>query len=390
VADNGVDAGRRHTAVADLLNLALHLVHVGTGAANVADVALKTRHGDDLLDFFEDGRLGAARDKFPLVGRDRTKTAATETPTVGIDGELDHLKGRDVAALFVAGMRQARVRQVEGVIQFSVRHRRVGRVDDEAAVADVLQDAARADLVGLLLHDLEVGGVGALVFQAGLMAGDRHVLPALDRRQLGLLRVEEGRLGDVAQGLETRALAQEAQHLTQRLFAHAIDQHVGLGVRKDGREQLVGPIIVMGHAPQRGLDATDQHRHVRIKLLQDLGIDRDRIVWPESAFAAGCIGIRGALAFVGGVVVDHAVHAAARHAEEVLGCPEFLEVAQVVLPVGLGDDGHLKTLTLNDPPDDRRAKCRMIDIGIPGNDHDVELFPATRKYLVFGQGQPVG
>ena len=45
-------------------------------------------------------------------------------------------------------------------------------------------------------------------------------------------------------------------------------------------------------------------------------------------------------------MVHHAVHASAADGEEQPWSPKFLEVAEVVLPVGLGHNGHAEALVL--------------------------------------------
>lgn len=57
--------------------------------------------------------------------------------------------------------------------------------------------------------------------------------------------------------------------------------------------------------------------------------------------------------------------------------PELGEIAQVVAPVGLRDDGHTVTLGLEQAPDDCRSECWVVDVGIAREEDHVELIPAA-------------
>ena len=76
------------------------------------------------------------------------------------------------------------------------------------------------------------------------------------------------------------------------------------------------------------------------------------------------IGILRAQATVGGIFVDHRIHTAWRDAEEETWTTEFLEVAEVSVPVGLRYDSHFIACGLQDPPDDGNTEGGVIDIGI--------------------------
>ena len=71
----------------------------------------------------------------------------------------------------------------------------------------------------------------------------------------------------------------------------AIEQQVGLGVEQNGPAHLVGPVVVMGDAAQRRLDAAQNDRRVRKGLAATLGVDDDGAVRPFAAFAARRVGV---------------------------------------------------------------------------------------------------
>ena len=88
-----------------------HTVHVGTGATQVADVALEIGHAGNLFHFAEDALLAPAHDKLALMGADGAECAAAETASVEAYTVANHLIGGDALAL-VLRMRQARIGQV--------------------------------------------------------------------------------------------------------------------------------------------------------------------------------------------------------------------------------------------------------------------------------------
>ena len=102
--------------VANLLHFAFHAVHIGRGAAEVADIALEIVHLGHLVDLLEDGLLRTGGDELALMRRDGTKATAPKTAPVHIDRKLDHLISRDITSFFVFGMRQTGIGQVKGTV----------------------------------------------------------------------------------------------------------------------------------------------------------------------------------------------------------------------------------------------------------------------------------
>lgn len=80
--------------------------------------------------------------------------------------------------------------------------------------------------------------------------------------------------------------------------------------------------------------------------------------------SSGCIGIVVTQTAGGCVMVDHRVHRAGRYPEKQPWAAELLEVAQVVLPVGLRDYSDIVAVALEDAANDGSTESRMIYIGI--------------------------
>ena len=136
----GMDARWALAAPAFSLVPSLHGIHIGAGTAQVAQISFEVGHPGDGFHLAEDTILASADDEFPLVGGDGAEGTSTETSAVDIDRELNHVVSRNTFSL-VFGMRQTGIRQIERVIQFALRHGRVGRIDYYRPVACILKDA---------------------------------------------------------------------------------------------------------------------------------------------------------------------------------------------------------------------------------------------------------
>ena len=106
--------------------------------------------------------------------------------------------------------------------------------------------------------------------------------------------------------------------------------------------------------------------------------------------SVGRIGIFASQPSVGRILVDHAVHTSGRYAEEQSWSSQFLEVAQVIAPVGLGDDGYFQSFGFKHSSDDGSTERRMVHVRISTEDDDVKFVPSPQFSLFLGSRQPVG
>ena len=333
-----VDARRALAALAEGLVFSVHAVHVGRRSSQVTQVAFEVRHFRDGFYFLQDAFLASADDELSLMGRDGAEGAAAETAAVNVHRELDHLVRRNTFVL-VFGMRQACVGQVERQVQFSLAHRRIRWIDYYYLFAGLLIDACGLVLVRFLFDVPEVFCLLPFVFQTVLVRMKLQV--AFLRLEL-VCQAEVSRLRQVLRQL-VRFLQPLAQ-VCNRLFSHTVDEQVGSRIQQDGRAYLILPIVVMRQSAEGCFDASQYDRYVGVQLFQYLGIDDARIFRSHVVTSVGCVGIFAAQALVGGVFVHHAVHTAGRYTEEETGTSQFLEVAQVIPPVGLGDNGYFQSL----------------------------------------------
>jgi hypothetical protein len=120
------------------------------------------------------------------------------------------------------------------------------------------------------------GEIGILV-RVGL--GTRGV-QVVDRGRVdfeptfGGLAPYEGRAPDVADLLDGFARGQSVGDFDDGALGIAIHEQVALGIDQDGPTHLVLPVVVMGDAPQRRLDAAHDEGHVAKSLAAALRINQ--------------------------------------------------------------------------------------------------------------------
>ena len=443
-ADIRIHARRQAAGRLDFRRLAGHAPHVGRGPAQVRNHTRESRGlVPDGLDFPDDGALAAALDDASLVLGDGAEGAAPEAPPHDVHRVLDHVVGGD-GRLAVGRVGHPGVGTVEDRVDLGrgQGHRR--RVQPHVATAMALHQGPRVARVGLRVHDPRGVGVQHGVVRHLFIGGQTNhravaLLPALAQfvRRVGqglgsgnrgrrggapiaagslpgvgvgmvdeqpgrvqLRRIHfhpptrygpahEGGAADVGQVADVLAGAQAVGDLQDLPLAVAIDQQVGLGVGQHRTPHLVRPVVVVGDAPQAGLDAADHHGHALEGLAAPLGVDQHGAVRTFPALAAGGVGVVAAQPALGGVAVDHGVHVARGDAEEQIGGTEGTE-GFGALPVGLGDDPHPETLGFEHAADHGHAETGMVHVGIARDDDDVARFPAQLVHLAAAHGQLAG
>ena len=364
---------------------AAHAVHVGRRPAQIRQVSLETGQCGYLPNLVEDGFLAARHDVFALMGGYGAEGASAEASAVQVHGEAYHLVG-GYGLVLVSRVGQARVGQCEGGIELGGGHGRTGRVDHDVASAGLLDEAPGLDAVRLFFYMPEVFGVFGLVFQAGFVRVE-HDVAGFGRgrggRHPGGLR-HVGELPDRGAGL------QPACDFAHRLLTHAINEQVGAGVGQYALFELAGPVVVMGEPPHGCFYAAYDQGHVGIEAFDQVRVGDGAVVRPHACLSAGRIGVVGAEAFVRGVVVDHGVHASGAYGEKEPRPAEFLEVAQVVAPVGLGHYGHAQALCFQGAAYDGGAEGGMVHIGIARKEDDVHAVPAAQFEFLAARGQEIG
>ena len=195
-------------------------------------------------------------------------------------GKLYHLVSGNALAL-IFGVGQAGVGQVERAVYLLRRHRGKRRGDDQIPVAYLLEDALRVQFVALFFNVAKVGGVGAAVFQAGLMRSQLNVIFRNAAGDIFFIAQRHGLRHGLApqQCVKVRRAAKgigaAVQHAVFNFpakplngqFTHTIYNKVRPAVAKNAGAQPLLPIVVVGHAAQRCLDAAEHYGHVGKELL---------------------------------------------------------------------------------------------------------------------------
>ena len=187
------------------------------------------------------------------MGRDGAEGTASETTTVEIDREFDHLVGRYRLAL-IFGVRQTCVRQVVSLVHLFRSQRRVRRIDNSKLAVDSLQQPLCVHLIGLFLNMAEVLSLGFFALQT-LFVGMEHDVVVADASRDVFLLAEIDRLRDVMDVLDVASFFELMAELDSVFLAHAIKDHVGTAVAENALHQPVLPVVVVSESSHRCLDA---------------------------------------------------------------------------------------------------------------------------------------
>jgi hypothetical protein len=308
--------------------------------------------------------------------------------------EPDHVPGGDLGVA-IGRVRGPGVGQVVDAIHLRHGQRDRRRGEPDVAVAVALDQ--RPGVAGIALPVQHAGGarIGfGILFDLlvrrqaddhvarlarGALVGGVQVVGVQDRVVLGHL-AEERDAADVVQVARAFPRGDPVGHLDDGALGVAVEQQVGLGVGQDRAADLLGPVVEVGDAAERRLDAAQDDRHVLERLAAALGVDQGAAVGSLAALTARRIGVVAADPAVGRVAVDHRVHVAAGDAEEDPGLAQRLERLGR-LPVGLRDDADPEALGLQQPADDRHAEAGVVDVGVAGHQDDVAGVPAQRVHL---------
>ena len=118
------------------------------------------------------------------------------------------------------------------------------------------------------------------------------------------------------------------------MLSHSVRNQIRTGIEKDGAAHLVRPVIVMRKAPERCLDAAEDHRCMFIRSPDQIAVHGNRAVRPFSHDTARRKGICFSVLFRHGIMVDHGIHISGRDKKAKTRFTENRN-AVLVLPVRL-------------------------------------------------------
>jgi len=141
----------------------------------------------------------------------------------------------------------------------------------------------------------------------------------------------------------------------------------------------------VGKAPQAGLDAPQDDRHLRKEAVHPVGVDYGSPVRPEQG-SARRVDVASPPLEGRCEVIDHGVDVAGGDAEEEAGAPQSAEVIGL-FPVRLGDDPHAVASIPEHPADDRCGEAGMVDVSVSADEDHVKVVYAQLPGLCQGDGQ---
>ena len=380
-AQVGAGLGRKAATVhagAGLCLLGAGGLHeVCRGAANVVDVALEVgvvRHGRGLGN---QGLVASRLDDAPLVEVERAERALAQAAAVAGKRELHLGDGRDAAGGVVHGVRGAGVGKLVDRVELRRGKRKGGRVLYHVDAVLVLLDKRMREVrVKVSALDAKAARVLGLVGAHCLPGGENHGIHAL----LGGSRAVD-RSGDPAYVVDVHAAVERVGNLDDGALAHAVGDDVGAGVQKDRTLERIRPVVVVGEAAQRCLDAAQHDGHVLVRAADEVAVDHVRVVGAQAHLAAGGVEVLGAAVLCHGVVVDHRVHVATAYEKRQARLAQDGDACGVA-PVGLRDDAHLVAVRLQHARDDGAGKRGVVNVGVTAHKDEVALVPAARLHVL--------
>ncbi len=336
------------------------------------------KHGEagDLLRLREDRVRTAPLHCAAFVDGDGAEVAFAVTAAVSGDGEADRFQRLDLALFGVVGVLVALIIEAVNVVQCFLAQVRVGRVLNQVAVAVQLGQTLRADGVVVVIEGMEHGGEGVFVLLNDFKGGQFEIA-------FGHFF---GVVTQAPDGCRILSLVKGAGQVDDSAFGHAVEQVIGFGVKEDGPADLVRPEVIMGGPAQGGFHAAQHDRDGVFEVAADqVRIDQRGAVGAFGVFPAGGVIILAAGTSGGGIVGDHRVDRAGADAPEQTRLTQAGDV-RFGLNIRLCDDPDLVTRVEQDFADHRHAHERGINVGVAGDENDVELLPAELVQFFMGCG----
>lgn len=194
------------------------------------------------------------------------------------------------------------------------------------------------------------------------------------------------RAANICQGIRLFALGEPAHNLARGVFAHAVNEQVGLCVKDQRAADLIVPVVVMRKAAQARLQSADDDGDIAEGFAAAVGVYDGRAVGAKTHAAAGGVEVLRAAFFRRRVVRDHRVNVAAADHHAVARTAHRAESVRAV-PVGLGEHRHAVALSLQHARDDGCAEARVVNIGVRRDNEEVVVVPAALDHLILRDGQ---
>ena len=385
LAERGPHAAAVAAHAAGGLLVARGPAEVCRGAADVGDVALEVRVCREGTCLLHDALVAPYLQDAPLVEGDGAEAALAKAAAVGRNGEahLVKVEGRYATRGVVVRVPRAGVGQLVDGVQLGRgewRLRRVLHHEEVVGRVGLHQAVGRHGVHVAVLHGKAAGVVEAIRTQV-VKGGEKVVVVDLVQR-VGLV----DRPADPGDLVDGKTGVQGLRHLHDGLFAHAVEDEVGAGVKQDGALEGVRPVVVVGKAAQARLDAAQHDGGVLVRAADEVGVDHAGVVGARPHDAPGGVEVLAAAALGYGVMVDHGVHVAGGDQEGQAGLAQDGNALGVV-PVRLANHAHLEAVGLQGARDDGHAKAGVVHVGVSADVDEVALLPAAGLHVGAADGE---
>ncbi len=138
----------------------------------------------------------------------------------------------------------------------------------------------------------------------------------------------------------------------------------------------------MGHPPQAGLNAADNHRHIFVDTADQIAVNHRGMIRPFVRLSARGVGIRGPVFPGDKVVIHQGIHVAAGN-DKGKPWPPKNRYAFFLFPVRLGNNAHAVTVGLQYSADNGMSKGRVIHIGVTDHIDEIKLLYALCFHIFF-------
>ena len=171
-------------------------------------------------------------------------------------------------------------------------------------------------------------------------------------------------------------------------FAHAINKQIRLGVQQDGTTEGVCPKVVVGRLSEGCFDTAEDDRQAGEGGFGEIRIDDGGAIGALSRDAAGRACVVAPFLAEGGVVAEEGVHGACADAAEKAWAAHPLEIVRRV-PSWLVNDADLVSFAFQETAQQGDAEARMIDVGVSGDEQDVERLPIAAGHFLLRRRKEV-
>ncbi len=137
----------------------------------------------------------------------------------------------------------------------------------------------------------------------------------------------------------------------------------------------------MCHPAQGGFDpAQDDRAGILVKAADEVGVSDHRAIGAAVVLAAGSVIIGAAFVFIGGVIGDHRIDAAAGDPPEQYRLAQAGDIG-IGSGIRLGNDPHAESGAFQHPADHGGTDERAVDIAVTADQDDIQFIPTAGMHF---------